>query len=253
MTLERSPDGPVQPGGDQLPSLAATVTNRRGEPEAAVGGLQFVVQATHRRPGGVRISVVSDCPVCDLPLKLGGRGYPDTVNGNLNLHHWRCLPAQGPTRREIAIGRSRPEGLPRGVQKATRVSACAAACGHTIAPGHLIERMWGGWGHVKCPTICVRCEMPINPGQAFSPRMPRQAPIGELRQAFGWKHRICDYEDLQARIAHDEWTHILKQIAKAKRLADNRAGVGSAFQRQPAESEAPPVPNPGRISLRRLH
>jgi len=95
--------------------------------------------------------------------------------------------------------------------------------------------------------------MPIRPGQAFSPRKARRARIGEPPQHFGWKHRRCNWDELQARKDRDAEANTLRQVARAKRLADDRAGIGPAFQRQPIDAEAPRLPNPGRISPNRLN
>jgi hypothetical protein len=223
------------------------------DPNGESTGLHFVVAEAHIYPGRVKVIQPSPCPACGEILKKGSWGYPNLAVGDPRLHHRRHLADTPYSRQQIATGRSHATGLPRGVCRAKQFSPCAVDCGHPIKPGFLIERgAQGGWKHVLCPGICVRCEQPIKRGQKFSPRMPRPTRIGELPQHFGWKHATCNYVDLQARIARDTLANTLTQVARAQRRRENLAGIGPAFQRAPGDADATAVPPPGRISSNRL-
>ena len=196
----------------------------------------LVVRDDTRPPGRTKVTELADCPVCLRPLKVGGWGYPHIETGDLRLHHKRCLEPGGITRREIAVGRTRPSGLPRGVTRASRSSSCPV-CPHAIRPGHLIELHDGRrHRHVLCPGRCVRCEMPITGGQRFASALPKPG-----QQHFGYKHERCDYEDLQAKRQRDADANAERQ----RRLAERRRSDATGRGVRPADTVVvPPQPLP---------
>ncbi len=181
------------------------------------GNITFTMEEGTRPPGRTRVLVPADCPACGRPLKVDGWGYPRLDTGDHRLHCMRCVRPGTVSRRDLADGRRTATGLPRGITRARRAEPCAG-CVHPILPGHLIEAGDGRQRrHVKCPSVCVRCEVPIARGQRFRERMaePHKTP-------FGWKHERCDYVDLLAKRERDAAVNAERQ-RRAAESARNRA------------------------------
>jgi len=185
------------------------------------GNITFTLEERTRPPGRTKVMVPADCPVCGRSLKVGGWGYPRLGSGDFRLHCMRCVRPGVVTRRDVMDGRRQASGLPRNVTRAERAGPCAA-CEHPILPGHFIEAAGAGrHRHVKCPSICVRCETSILRGQKFSERM-----AVANKAAFGWKHARCDYDDLMAKQARDAAANADRQRRRAEIAREHARGRG---------------------------